>query len=89
MRSIVHYCYTDWQHEYSDRFGGNSCGWDVLIKSQSATNIFEDNQLFDVDNMKQEYIVALGVNDIKGKDNLKNLYGGKIGSADIDIFAGL
>ena len=34
---------------------------------------------------KQGYIIALGVNDLKGKDNLKNIYGGEVGNVQTDI----
>ena len=35
--------------------------------------------LFDPFNLKQGYIIALGVNDLKGKNNLNDLYEGNIG----------
>ncbi|MBQ7573378.1 MAG: SGNH/GDSL hydrolase family protein [Clostridia bacterium] len=41
--------------------------------------------VFDADNLKQAYIIALGVNDIRGKDNLDKLYGGEVGDAKTDI----
>ena len=41
--------------------------------------------LFDPFNLKQGYIIALGVNDLKGKNNLNDLYGGQVGSAKTDI----
>lgn len=40
------------------------------------------NHLFDPENRKQAYIIALGVNDIKGYDNLNVLYHGRIGGAE-------
>ena len=41
--------------------------------------------LFDPFNLKQGYIIALGVNDLKGKNNLNDLYEGNVGSAKTDI----
>lgn len=35
--------------------------------------------LFDPFNLKQGYIIALGVNDLKGKNNLNDLYEGNVG----------
>lgn len=49
---------------------------------EHSSEIDEINHLFDKENIKQGYIIALGVNDLKGHDNLNVLYGGKIGSAE-------
>ncbi len=43
------------------------------------------NELFNPKKLKQGYIVALGVNDMRGRDNLKRIYGGEVGDADKDI----
>lgn len=43
------------------------------------------NRLFDQDYAKQGYIIALGVNDMRGKDVLKNIYGGNVGDVKTDI----
>ena len=43
------------------------------------------NRLFGPASAKQGYIIALGVNDLKGKDNLKNIYGGEVGNVQTDI----
>ena len=66
---------------------GGLTAYQLYKEADEKTSPIEDiNRLFEADNAKQGYIVALGVNDIKGKDNLKNLYGGKIGNAeDIDL----
>lgn len=52
---------------------------------EKTSPVADINRLFDKDNAKQGYIIALGVNDICGEGNLQNLYGGKIGSAKTDI----
>ena len=52
---------------------------------EKSSPIPDINKLFDKDNAKQAYIIALGVNDTKGKDVLKNVYGGNIGNAETDI----
>lgn len=49
---------------------------------ERSSEIDEINHLFDKENIKQGYIIALGVNDLKGYDNLNVIYGGKIGSAE-------
>lgn len=43
------------------------------------------NRLFDPAYAKQGYIIALGVNDLKGKGNLENMYGGEMGNVQTDI----
>lgn len=43
------------------------------------------NTLFNPKDLKQAYIVALGVNDMRGKNNLQELYGGQVGDARTDI----
>ncbi len=52
--------------------------------TQTSTN-GDINNLFNPQNAKQGYIVALGVNDLRGKTNLQDLYGGRIGDVDTDI----
>lgn len=65
---------------------GGLTAYQLYKEADEKTSPINDiNRLFDKDNAKQAYIIALGVNDIKGKDNLKNLYGGKIGNAKTDI----
>ncbi len=43
------------------------------------------NRLFDKDNLKQGYIIALGVNDVGWQETLKVVYDGRIGSPQTDI----
>lgn len=65
---------------------GGMTAFHMYQEADSRSSVNEDiNHLFDPDNRKQAYIIALGVNDIKGQDNLKNLYGGRIGKASEDI----
>ena len=52
--------------------------------TQSSTNA-DINNLFNPKQLKQGYIIALGVNDLRGKNNLKDLYGGEVGNTDTDI----
>lgn len=54
--------------------------------ADTKTSPVEDiNHLFDEDCLKQAYVIALGVNDCRGTDVLKNLYGGCIGNPREDI----
>lgn len=52
---------------------------------EKTSPVEEINHLFDKRNIKQGYIIALGVNDMKGKDVLKNVYGGQVGDPGTDI----
>lgn len=52
--------------------------------NQTSTNE-NINNLFNSQNLKQGYIMALGVNDLRGQNNLQELYGGNIGDAETDI----
>ena len=68
---------------------GGLIAYQLYKEADERTSPVDDiNRLFDSDNSKQAYIIALGVNDMHGKDVLKNIYGGKIGNAknDINIF---
>lgn len=55
-----------------------------LYQSADERNseIDDINHLFDQRNMKQGYMIALGFNDLKWYDNLRVLYGGRIGDAE-------
>ncbi|MBQ8136934.1 MAG: family 43 glycosylhydrolase [Clostridia bacterium] len=52
---------------------------------EKKSPIADINRLFDEDNGKQAYIIALGVNDLLGVGNLENLYRGETGDAQADI----
>ena len=52
--------------------------------TQTSSNI-NINNLFNAQSLKQGYIIALGVNDMRGKDNMKVLYGGNVGNVETDI----
>lgn len=45
----------------------------------------ELNNVFEPEEAKQAYVIALGVNDLCGPDVLKNVYGGEIGNPREDV----
>lgn len=62
---------------------GGLTAYQIFKEASEKSGPTEDiNHLFDENNMKQGYIIALGVNDLCGKDVLKDVYGGRIGNAD-------
>lgn len=65
---------------------GGLTAYQIYKEADEKNSPVDDiNKLFDSDNAKQAYIIALGVNDIRGKDVLKGIYGGHIGNAQTDI----
>lgn len=65
---------------------GGLTAYQLYKEADEKTSPVADlNHLFDPDNAKQAYIIALGVNDLCGEGNLQNLYGGKIGNAKTDV----
>lgn len=65
---------------------GGLTAYQLYLDADSQTSPIQDiNMLFQKENAKQAYIIALGVNDFKGKDVLQNVYGGQIGNVKTDI----
>lgn len=52
--------------------------------TQTGTNA-DINNLFNPQDLKQGYIIALGVNDMRGKNNLQEIYSGQVGNVETDI----
>lgn len=68
---------------------GGLTAYQIYKEADEKTSPIEDiNRLFDKDNAKQAYIIALGVNDLRGKDVLENVYGGNVGDVKTDIDLG-
>ena len=64
---------------------GGLTAYDVYNAANKGDSINKDiNRLFDPDNAKQGYIIALGENDMRRMRTM-NLYNGMLGSADTDI----
>ena len=65
---------------------GGLTAYQLYKDADTQTSPIDDiNRLFNKTNAKQGYIIALGVNDMKGKDVLQNIYGNNVGNADEDI----
>lgn len=65
---------------------GGLTAYQLYKEATEQTSPIDDiNRLFNADNAKQAYIIALGVNDITRKDVLRNIYSGNMGNAQTDI----
>lgn len=65
---------------------GGLTAFQLYMDADTGTSPVEDiNRLFNPANAKQAYIIALGVNDLKGQGNLQTFYGGEVGNAETDI----
>ena len=65
---------------------GGLTAFQLYTEADAETSPVEDiNSLFSPSHVKQAYIIALGVNDLKGKDVLKKIYNGEVGNAKTDI----
>lgn len=65
---------------------GGLTAYQLYKEADEKTSPVSDiNRLFDTDNAKQAYIIALGVNDAKNSDALQNNYNGNLGNVDTDI----
>ena len=63
---------------------GGMTAYSMYTEADEKNSVTPDiNRLFDKDNAKQAYIIALGVNDLHNID--MECYGGKVGSAKDDV----
>ncbi len=65
---------------------GGLTAYQLYREADAGTSPVENlNHLFDADNAKQGYIIALGVNDVGWTNTLNTIYAGQVGDPETDI----